>query len=482
MENSKWRLRESSLSTTTAIAMPNINLCRTWSNGLCVGLLSGRCWLCLSGEKLSRSFRIREIQLPKTQGPTRVTGQKGSAPVPRILSGMPAERMPDCEKPASDLMLRFTTLITLVTPILAAAKPDFTTLDSFLQKSVEEGTVAGGSVLILHQGEVVHQTGFGYSDLESKTPFPADAPVIIASISKPILATAAFRLVEKDKLDMAAPISTYLEKFKNSKLESGEPLNRPPTIGELFTHTSGMRNDEAPGGRPWFRTWVKGKPLSEVIDRFATEFPFKAQPGTRYAYSGIGTDVAARVLEVTSGQPRNRLLVNEVTQPLGMTKTFYLDADSLKQTGPMPSRYYHDKKGHLALLPKRFTPPPQTYSPSGGTIISTASDLARWLLMIRNKGQHQEKAYLSPDTISLMLTRFPKSNNAHGGLFVRRKHANGKGFRFGHTGSSGTNCWIDFENDIIGIVLTQTTGQDTPDFRPAYEKLVTECLKNSVEK
>lgn len=379
-------------------------------------------------------------------------------------------------------MPRRLALISLATPMLAAAKPDFKNLDLFLQKSVDEGTVAGGSVLILHNGEVVYHRGFGFSDLKAKTPFSADAPVIIASISKPILATAAFRLVEKKQLDMAAPISKYLENFQKLKLESGEPLNRPPTTGELFTHTSGMRHDEAPGGRPWFRTWVKGKPLNEVVDRFAKEFPFKAQPGTHYAYSGIGTDVAARILEIASGETRNKLLLEKVAKPLGMTKTYYLDANSLSQTGPMPSRYYHDTEGNLVPHLKRFTPPPETYSPSGGTIISTAPDLAKWLLMIRNHGQHDGKEFLAPETINQMLTRAPKSNNAHGGLFVRKKDANGKVLRVGHSGSSGTNCWIDFENDIIGIVLTQTSGQSNQNFRNSYERLVTASVSgNSVK-
>ncbi|YCM46070.1 serine hydrolase domain-containing protein [Verrucomicrobiaceae bacterium 227] len=379
-------------------------------------------------------------------------------------------------------MFRHVLVLSLMTPLLAVAQPDFSSLEAFFKKSVEDGQIAGGSVLILHKGKVVHQQGFGFSDLESKTPFSADTPVIVASISKPILATAAFRLVEKDKLNLDDPISKHLEKFSDAKLESGAPLKRAPTTGELFTHTSGMRNDEAPGGRPWFRTWVKGKPLSEVIDRFATEFPFKAQPGTRYAYSGIGTDVAARVLEVVSGELRNTLLVNEVTHPLGMTKTFFMDANSLRQVGPMPTRYTHDKEGHLVPFKKRFTPPPHTYSPSGGAVISTAPDLARWLLMIRNKGQHEGTPFLSSETLSLMLTRAPKSNNAYGGLFVRKKDAHGQALKVGHTGSSGTNCWIDFENDIIGIVLTQTRGKDVPKFRPTYEKLVTESIKDSLEK
>ncbi len=91
---------------------------------------------------------------------------------------------------------------------------------------------------------------------------------------------------------------------------------------ELFTHTSGLRNDESPGGRPWFAGWTKGKTLEEVVRGYAEKFPFKAPPGTRYAYSGIGTDVAARVAEFASGSCRNDLLLETVCRPLGMSHTY----------------------------------------------------------------------------------------------------------------------------------------------------------------
>jgi len=359
-------------------------------------------------------------------------------------------------------------------PVVGAA--DFTPVQKLLDESVADGTVAGGSVLVIHHGKVVFAKGFGFSDIKSKTPFQLDTPAVIASISKPLLGTAAFRLAQQKKLDLSAPITKYLPEFANAKLESGDAISRAPTTLELFTHTSGIRHSEASGGRPWFASWTQGKPLGDVVKRYAKEFPFKREPGTKFAYSGIGTDVAARVLEVAASEPRNVLLVTEVGHPLGMKHTFYRDASSLKLVGPMPTRYQRGKDGELRVTQARPVPPPNTYSSSGGSVISTAPDLARWLLMIRNDGRHEGKVFLTPATLAEMLDVFPHCSWAQGGFAIRKKDDAGKPVVVGHTGSSGTNCWIDFKNDLIGIMLTQTRGSDIKPFRKELEKRILGCV------
>ena len=373
-------------------------------------------------------------------------------------------------------IVRLLFIVALLQGPPASAAPDFSRVRAALNKAVADGTVAGGSVLVLHRGEVVFAKSFGFADIRSKAPFRLDSPVVIASISKPLLGTAAFRLAERGKLNLSVPISKYLPEFESRKLESGVRLARAPTTIELFTHTSGIRNDAAPNGRPWFASWTKSKSLADVVKHYAAEFPFMAQPGTRYAYSGIGTDVAARVLEVAAGRPRNELLVAEVNRPLGMSSTFYRDAESIKRMGPMPTRYYRGKDGKLRESRRRLVPPTNTYSSSGGSVISSAPDLARWLLMIRNAGQHESETYLKRESLAEMLATFPRSSNARGGFFIRKKDGTGKAVVVGHTGSSGTNCWIDFEQDLIGVMLTQTRGKDIKPFRIEVEKRINESI------
>jgi len=372
-------------------------------------------------------------------------------------------------------------LFLVVSPLLiatpfATGNPSFSAVQNLLTQSVADDTVAGGSLVVIHRGKTVFETGFGFADVKTRRPFRVDTPCVIASISKPLLGTAVFHLAEAGKLEITIPISEYVPEFAELKLESGTPVARAPTMVELLTHTSGIRNDEAPGGRPWYASWTKGQPLSFVVTKYAREFPFKAQPGTRYAYSGIGTDVAARVAELAAGKPRNEMLLEKVCEPLGMTNTFFMDSKRTEQADPMPTRYHRRKDGKLAASSKRTFPAPNTYSSSGGSIISTSADLSRWLLMIRNGGMHAGKAYLAPETIKQMLSGQRVGKNAKGGFFIRKDGTGDRPDVIGHTGSSGTNCWIDFENDIIGIMLTQTRGKDIRPFRIELEKRVAKCF------
>jgi len=358
----------------------------------------------------------------------------------------------------------------------APAAADFAAVETFLGKSVADGTVAGGTVLVLHRGEVLFERAFGFTDLKTKQPFRVDTPCVIASISKPVLATAAFHLAEQNKLKLGVPISDYLPEFEGLKTASGKSASRAPTMIELFTHTSGLRSDRSPEGRPWYASWTRGKALSHVVARYAREFPVKASPGVRYAYSGIGIDVAARVAEVASGQPRNEWLVDELCRPLGMTHTYYRGEASAQALGPMPTRYFRSQSGVLRVSPKRPLAPRNTYSASDGSVISTAPDLARWLLMVRNRGEHEGKTYLAPETVEKMLHKTELGSNAQGGFFIRQSDAGGTPKIIGHTGSSGTDCWIDFDNDLIGIILTQTRDKDIRPFRNELEMRLTQAV------
>ena len=354
----------------------------------------------------------------------------------------------------------------------------FDTIRTFLKTSVDNQVVAGGSVIVYHQGKIVFQEGFGYFDLKTKKPFEVNTPCVIASVSKPLLGTTLHHLADNGKVKLSVPITTYLPEFADRKLESGKYLKRPPTVLELLTHSSGLRHDDAAEGKIWYQPWVRGQKLELVVKKVAQDFPFKSQPGTRFAYSGIGTDVAARISEVATGLPRNQMLQKHLCEPLGMSSTFYRDSDGLKKHGfEMPTRYHISSETKtLAIARGRTIAEKDRYSSSGGSVISTAPDLLTWLLMIRNGGVHAGDAYLTPQMHADLLRPQGMKKNAGGGLFIRERDDDGKPFRFGHTGSSGTNVWIDFRTDTIGIMLTQTRGADIRPFRRELERMVDEVV------
>ena len=350
----------------------------------------------------------------------------------------------------------------------------FNPVCEYLDESVQSGVVAGGSVMVVQGDEIVLQTGFGYTDLESKAPFRVDTPVAIASISKPMVGTTLYCLAESGKLDLAVPVSEYLPEFTDLKLESGAAVKQAPSVAELLTHTSGLRASEAPGGRIWLQDWTYDKTLEYVVGKVAREIPFKSQPGTEYAYSGIGTEVAARVGEIASGLPRNEMLETYLCTPLAMRMTFYRAQDQMERLRwPLPTRYHLSKKtGELVESARRPIPKANGYCSSGGSIVSTAPDLLNWLLMIRDNGIHDGEAFLAPECVTAMLRPHAFGEKASGGLGVVSRDESGKPVVYRHGGSTGTSVWIDFERDLIGIMLTQTKSSDIQPFRLELERRI----------
>lgn len=380
------------------------------------------------------------------------------APAPACIGDMVSPRI---------LLALVVSLVVPISPGRGEEKAAFVEIRSFLMQQVEAGKIAGGTVLILHRGEPVYREALGYADLESSRPFSAQDRVVIASISKPILATALFRLADAERLNLKSPVTGYLPEFSTSKLESGEGLERAPTTLELISHSGGALSFYRKGGRPWFASWTLEKTLAEVVSQYASAVPFESVPGSRYAYSGIGTDIAARVGEVASGQPRNELVSTEVTIPLGMGDTGYGEARSDKEK--MPTRYLIDgESGELRKSRPRPMPKPGEYSSSGGAIVSNADDLSIWLKMVANGGRHGDAVFLSPEAIDEFLKPSPLGRTTGGGFHIRRRDEKGGLALIGHSGSSGTDCWIDFENDLIGIVLTQTGSKAA---KPLHDKV-----------
>ncbi len=373
-------------------------------------------------------------------------------------------------------MLVAATVFAVAAP--SEAQDRFAPLRTFLDTSLKDGSVAGGAILVIEKGKTVFETGFGYADVESKRPFEPDTRLTIASISKPVLGTAAFRLMDAGKLNGTDPVSKYIPEFRQAKLATGKPVNRSPTVIELFSHTSGIRRSNATGGRPWLAKWTRGQRLRDVVAEYAREFPFEAEPGTRFAYSGIGTDLAAAVLETTAERTRNQILLDELCGPLGMNDTFYRDFDPRRDWSLLATSYRRGHDGKLFASVRSWDPgtPPDSYTSSGGSIVSTARDMAVWLSMIRKQGMHNGKRYLSERMFAAMLSPAGVGNRAQGGLHIREKDADGKPIVLGHGGSTGTDCWIDLKQDAISIVFTQTAAKHNRKFTARASRCIKECL------
>ena len=257
-------------------------------------------------------------------------------------------------------MLRISALILLLAAIIAPASAG--ELDDFVDAQMERTALPGVAWAVIDGNEVstgARGTANGEQDVTPETPF------LLGSISKSFTALAIMQLAEARKLDLDAPVSRYLAEFE------GKPAGAI-TLRQLLGHTSGfstLQGNSAPS---------ETEALPDAIARraawFAQQDPANS-PGSRWEYSNANYLILGRVIEAVSGMPYPAYLETRILQPLGMDQS-YVSGDgkhtALAQGYTPWFGSFRPTKAHWAGLGS---------APQGG-IVSTASDLARYLRMM----------------------------------------------------------------------------------------------------
>src|SRR5205085_10767015 len=114
-----------------------------------------------------------------------------------------------------------------------------------MQQFVEEQTISGAVTLVAQHGKVVSLDAIGLADIDSSRPMRPNTIFWIASMTKPITATAVMILQDEKKLSVDDPAGKYLPEFNSGKLAGGSSPKRPITIADLLSHTSGVANPSA---------------------------------------------------------------------------------------------------------------------------------------------------------------------------------------------------------------------------------------------
>lgn len=364
----------------------------------------------------------------------------------------------------------------------AAVGMDAATLDQIadrLRAFVAQRQIAGAVTLVAKDGKVPHLAAVGWADVDAKAPMRPDSLFAIASMTKPIAASAVMILQDQGKLSLDDPVSKYLPVFQDATLQGGAKPKREITIRDVLTHTSGLGGDQRNEGT-----------LRETAEALAKR-PLAFEPGTRWQYSP-GLNVAGRVVEVASGQPFDDFLEQHIFRPLRMKDTtFNPNAEQRKRVvklyKPGP-----DKKSLEATstwindLSTKREP-----NPSGG-LFSTAADLARFYQMVLNGGELDGKRILSKAAVAEMtrlqtgelMTGFTPGNGwGLGFCLIREPQGATKMLSagsFGHGGAFGTQGWIDPQRQMIFVLLIQRTGfgnSDGSDIRGTFQELAVQALK-----
>lgn len=315
-------------------------------------------------------------------------------------------------------------------------------LDGLMPYAIGRGNIPGAVVVIVKDGQVLLQKGYGYADVEKRTPVdPATTLFRPGSVSKLFTWTAVMQLVEQGKLDLDADVNQYLD-FKIP------PRNdKPVTLRQILTHTTGMEE------------YVRGLITADPSDAVTLENYIKSwtptrifDAGTTPAYSNYATTLAGYIVQRVSGQPFDDYIEQHIFQPLGMQHASFRQPLPAKLL-PLMSKGY--KAGEDA--PKGF----EIVNPApAGSLSASGQDMGQFMIAHLQNGAFGPNRILQEATAKQMhetaLTILPPLNRMLLGFY----ETNVNGHR--SITHAGDTQWFHsqlslFPDDNIGIFVSMNS-------------------------
>ena len=391
--------------------------------------------------------------------------------------------------PSRTLCLALVMFLPFSGPALAR-DPRLPGVGAALEDIVARKEAAGAVTVVVSKDRVLGLESTGLADLASQRPMTPDTVFWIASMTKPITATALLMLQDEGRLRVTDPVAKYLPEFEGLKTPSGRPAHL--TIQQVMTHTSGLGEAGAEGAK-------SARTLADLVPLWLAA-PMQYEPGDKWKYTQSGINVGARIVEVVSGQRFDRFLKTRLFEPLGMKDTtFYPDPD---QRARLATAYKKNAEtGSLEPVPPRtdFGTPDRPPLGNGG-LYSTAPDYARFAQMLLGGGQFGGRVYLSPEAVWWMST--PLTGELPTGFLQDETHGNrganyGWGLgtcvlrtphpgvaamlsagTFGHGGAWGTQAWVDPVRGVAYVLMLQrtNTNSDASEARRVFQQAASDAL------
>lgn len=308
-------------------------------------------------------------------------------------------------------MMKLKTLLTatllLASPtVFCSAQEDqdsptpfdsrFQALREFVMNDIATGKVPSVSIAVAHNGEVVWAEAFGWADKENGIRAAPNTMYRLASISKPITATAVMRLVDAGLVDLDAPLEEYLGGI-TLRYYAGTP--EAVTVRRVMQHRAGLPAhdqtfylDEEPERRPF----------DETVRRYGNVM---FQPGWSFNYANVGYMLLARVVEEVTGIAFPRYVRDSVFTPLGMEACqVYVAGDQFKVR---PAESYYGINGQAV-------PTSTSAYPGPDDVYCSAPDLLRFAMLHLKDNLPDQKRILSDAAIDEMQRQDPPSNTRYG--------------------------------------------------------------------
>ena len=334
---------------------------------------------------------------------------------------------------------------------------DFTALNDAVQKQFDSSEMPGFAAALVAEGEVAWVGAYGMANIEDAHPATPDTAWLMASVSKLMVGTAVMQMVEQKKLSLDTPINDVLSfEYDNPKTDDEEVRVR-----HLVSHTAGI-----------YDAWVWGSPGQEgalyvegdsevelgtflegyFVDGgqwFSPTANFlNAAPGTRYAYSNIGSSLAGYLIEMVTDEGLDDYSVDAIFEPLGMTNTAWRLAQLNPDEVAMPYR----------RVGEEYTPYGHFGYPDypDGLLRSSAADMGRFLAAVSNGGGLDGVRILQEDTLLEMFEPVVPEVEPTQGIFWYWTTLDGRDL-LGHSGSDygvSTDLLYDPSTGIGVVVMT----------------------------
>ncbi|HEV2830098.1 MAG TPA: serine hydrolase [Pyrinomonadaceae bacterium] len=283
----------------------------------------------------------------------------------------------------------------------------------------------GLAVAIVRGDKILFAKGFGYRDVKTKLPVTRQTQFYIASTTKSFTATAAKLLADEGKFDLDAPIKKY---FPNLVLKP--PLSvEQITVRDLLTHRSGLSNEAIN-----FRAAYTGQINNDIVLDLLGNYSKSVSP--EFRYSNIGYIVAAVAMEKAAGETWQQIVERKIIAPLNLKSTTAF-ASKAKASGDFALPYLAENRGFTELAYKDDS----TMHAAGG-MVSSAEDLAKWLIVNMNGGMFEGKQIIPAAALEEILA--PQINQKRD-FYKFKRYAYSLGWNIGtYNGEKFVHCFGEF--------------------------------------
>jgi CubicO group peptidase (beta-lactamase class C family) len=350
------------------------------------------------------------------------------------------------------------------------------------RREIDKGTVPGITVMVARRGQIGWFEALGKQSPSQAAPMVQDTIFRIFSMTKPLVSVGIVMLLEEGHFLLDDPIAKFIPEFASQKVgieDNGKlelvSLQRPITIQDLLRHTSGITYEHTGNGlvqQLYQQSRVRSRKINNAEHAsLVASLPLICQPGSEWNYSR-STDILGRLIEVVSSKTLGAFLNQRILAPLQMTETAFHtgEENAHRLAEPFPTDPWSGEKVQLFNMLEK-----PVMESGGGGLVSTTMDYARFCQMLLNGGALDGVRIIGRKTLELMTSDHLDASVKIQGTLTQPGHCFGLGFgvrtqmgiapfmgsvgQFFWSGMGGTFFWIDPNEDLFAIFMSQGPGQ-----------------------